>query len=298
MKNRDKIAKYAYTSSVFYRDLIGYKEIEDDSFAFEELPYISKEMFVESRLPIEPMSYLLENSEENVITMSTSGSTGKYLQIKWNKDDYIRSMLPLWIMRKRYYGIKPDDKMCYFYTIHKTGKEEVKEVQKNNTYGFSKTDLTDERLLEIYKKIENYKPKWMLLQPSTAMMLVDTAEKHGLSQLDSVEYIELSGEMLSEKLKCRLNKFFKCSIANQYGSYEFNSIAYEFQIIQKGIDMFQVRMCIDGMSETEEIKRIFETNILEERLKNATYEYSFSKEYLNDAFGDKLMYFRREDREH
>ncbi|MBQ3546524.1 MAG: phenylacetate--CoA ligase family protein [Lachnospiraceae bacterium] len=414
MNKHERIAQYAYEKSLFYRENIEYTESkESENVEFEKLPIVSKDDIVESGFPISPIEYMMKGNKD-AIKVSTSGSTGKILTIDWNKKDFLMSMTPLWNLRRKYYGINTWDRMCYFYTIRFLGSKEMMETEDRNTLGFSKTSLNDERLKEIYMKMTDYKPKWLLLQPSTAKMLINTALKYELSPIDTVEYIEFTGEMLTDELRRKVKDFFDCKIANQYGSYEFNSIAYEcpygnmhimsenvyvevmgedgivhkigdcnnddesekdliitslinkrtpfirynigdrgkvtnkieckcgnhspiikltvgrshnyaecedgtrlnayifpraienvncvlddvikqFQVIQRGINDFLVRLYVDDMSETNAIKEVFERNILEEALKNARYEYSFESEYIKDIKGDKLMYFRKEE---
>lgn len=407
MNRRDKIAKYAYDKSVFYRDYVKRNNDEDEAeFDFKKLPVICKDDIVDSHVPLQPVEYLLQDDDrnDNVIKMSTSGSTGKVLVIHWNKEDFLKSMTPLWFLRKKYYGIRANDRMCYFYTIRKIGTAEMSEFEERSTLGFSKTSLDDERLKNVYERMMEYRPVWLLLQPSTAQMLLNTAKKYGFPAIDSLRYIELSGEMLTDGLRDRLTEFFGCSVANQYGSYEFNSIAYEcpygnmhvmssnvyvevmnensedsgesegefvitslmnrrnpfiryrigdrgrmhgglncpcgnhnpvidltvgrshnyvecedgtqvnayifpravdninyllddvvkqFQVIQRGINDFLIRMYIDDRSQMQAIKEIFEENILDEALNKAKFEYCFESGYIKDEYGDKLMYFRR-----
>lgn len=407
MNRRDKMAEYAYEKSVFYRDYIRQNNQEDNEFNFEKLSVICKDDIVDSHVPLEPVEYLLQDDEltDNIIKMSTSGSTGKMLKINWNKEDFYKSMTPLWVLRKKYYGINTDDRMCYFYTIRKMGTEELMEYEEKNTLGFSKTSLNDERLKGIYERILEYQPIWLLLQPSTAQMLLNTIKKYNLPKVDTLKYIELSGELLTQGLRKRLTESFECRVANQYGSYEFNSIAYEcpcgnmhvmasnvyvevlnensevvedtegelvitsltnrrnpfirykigdkgkimsgqncpcknhnpiidltvgrshdyaecedgtrvnayvflravdtincllddvvkqFQVIQRGINDFLVRMYIDDKSMIEKIKEIFDESILDDALKKAKFEYQFEDEYIKDEGRDKLMYFRKE----
>lgn len=407
MNRRDKMAEYAYERSVFYRDYVRQNNEEDNEFNFEKLSIICKDDIVDSHVPLEPVEYLLQDDEltDNIIKMSTSGSTGKMLKINWNKEDFYKSMTPLWMLRKKYYGINTDDRMCYFYTIRKMGTEELMEYEEKNTLGFSKTSLNDERLKGIYERILEYQPVWLLLQPSTAQMLLNTIKKYNLPKVDTLKYIELSGELLTEGFRNRLTEFFGCRVANQYGSYEFNSIAYEcpygnmhvmasnvyvevlnensevvedtegelvitsltnkrnpfiryrigdkgkimrgqncpcknhnpiidltvgrshdyaecedgtrvnsyvflravdtincllddvvkqFQVIQRGINDFLVRMYIDDKSMIEKIKEIFDESILDDALKKAKFEYCFEDEYIKDEGRDKLMYFRKE----
>jgi len=50
---------------------------------------------------------------------------------------------------------------------------------------------------------------------------------YGLPRIESVQYIEFSGEILTEAVRESVRKHFGCRMANQYGANEFNSIAYE-----------------------------------------------------------------------
>lgn len=395
-------AKYAYENSVFYRDYILQEKGGSycpDNVIFEDLPVIEKEDIVNSRVPLLPIQYMLSPSDEQVITLVTSGSSGKMLNIEWNRSDYYRSMTQLWYLRKKYYHISPNDRLCFFYTLRQLGTEETMSYRRGNSIGFSKTALTRPRLREIYETMAEYRPAWLLMQPSMAELLLDAMEYYELPGIDSIRYIEFSGEMLGERLKKRVKETFHCDVANQYGSYEFNSIAYEcpfgrmhvmhtnvyvenpeekdgegefvitsltnrrnplirykigdrgrllnhvdcpcrnihpvieltagrsydfidcadgsrisayifvraidnvnavledvvvqFQVVQRNINDFLVRMYIDEFKKIPAIKEIFEENILEEALKDARYEYSFETEYLNDEQSGKLKYFRK-----
>lgn len=163
---------------------------------------------------------------EKMIYVRTSGSTGKYLDIYWKRDDYIRSMLPLWMLRKRYYNINPSDKVCYFFTTYEM-ENQKDYYYKNSELCFNKAKLSIEELREVYKRMEDFKPKWLLLQPSIAILLCQCMDEYNLEPIESICYIEMSGELLTDEVRKIVKKHFKCDIANQYGANEMNSIAYE-----------------------------------------------------------------------
>lgn len=198
--------------------------------------------------PILDRTWLLQNSQSvlspqghalfyqnKLMHGRTSGSTGTYMDIYWKPEDYKKSMLGLWWYRYHYYGILPKDKLCYFFTIQKDNDkmgeqiqgENREEIKKETELGFSKSNLTKERIHEIYEKMREFQPKWLLLQPSIALLLCECMDYYNLKSLDSVSYIELSGEMLTDKVRNEIRRHFHCAIANQYGANEFNSIAYE-----------------------------------------------------------------------
>ena len=170
------------------------------------------------------------NQENKVIKVNTSGSTGKFMTVNWDKNNMKKSMLSLWTYRYKYYGIKTTDKLCYFYTVGnvKESIENLKEFEQNGKLlGFSKSNLNNERLLKIYNKICDFKPIWMNLQPSIAVLLAEYIIKNKLAKISSLKYIELIGEMLFDNIRKKIKEAFGCVIANQYGCYEANSIAFE-----------------------------------------------------------------------
>lgn len=227
MNQLNKMINHAYKNSFLYQQMKPNVPIEDETFEILNLPIIQKkDMF--GSTPVETIEYLFGRiPEEDVFHMSTSGSTGICLPILWHKNDYIRSMMPLWMLRKKFYNINPHDKVCYFYTMREGGDTDLAYDYKDQTLGFSKCGLDENRIYEIYQKMLEYGPKWMMLQPSIVELLLESAKKHGFPPIKELEYIEFSGEILFDDLRERVKEFFGCKVSNQYGSYEFNSIAFE-----------------------------------------------------------------------
>lgn len=227
MDSLTKIINHAYKNSMLYQQKKPVQWRESKEPDITELPIIQKQDLFH-KVPVEIMDYVMGRiPEEDVVQMSTSGSTGICLPVLWHKNDYQRSMLPLWMLRKKYYHISPNDKLCYFYTIRESGDSDLAYEYRNQTLGFSKCSLDEKRIYKIYQMILDFGPKWMLLQPSMAELLLETAQKHNLPPVKELEYIEFSGEMLFNELRERVKQFFGCQISNQYGSNEINSIALE-----------------------------------------------------------------------
>ncbi|MBQ4069322.1 MAG: phenylacetate--CoA ligase family protein [Lachnospiraceae bacterium] len=218
--------KRAYSSVPMYVELTGDLDINLDNITeIKELPTITKEEVVkqDSIIAADSIPLLYGNK---LIVKKTSGSTGKYMDVFWKNKDYVKSMLPLWLMRKRMYNISPDDRMCFFYTMMEMGKEQDTYMNKSQL-GFSKSRLDDENLHRVYKKMKEFEPKWLLLQPSIGALLCEYMDKYNEKAIESIEYIEMSGEILSESVRAEVERHFRCNVVNQYGANEFNSIAYE-----------------------------------------------------------------------
>ena len=188
---------------------------------------LEKDDLAGDSLKLMPPQYLPLLYRGELLRNDTSGSTGKCLEVYWKKEDYMRSMYSLWFYRKKFYGINPWDKRCRFYTLYRVGSEEEKSRQTNNSLEFSKSNLTGERLLEIYDEMLEYQPVWMILQPCIAELLCMIKQKNDLPEIDSLRYIEMTGEELTNSLKDKIKSTFHCQVANQYGANEVNSIAYE-----------------------------------------------------------------------
>ncbi|MBD5135394.1 MAG: phenylacetate--CoA ligase [Lachnospiraceae bacterium] len=219
-----KITEHAYTTVPLYirRDK-SFEELEE----WEDIPVLEKTEILNNPDSFYSGMFFGGESKE-IIQRHTSGTTGKYLELYWNKNDYRKSLIPVWIFRKKYYNIRPSDKMCYFYTTSNMGCRDNTEYEEEyrNVKGFSKNNLNHQRMLEIYAEIIKYNPVWLFIQPSMASLLCDAAEETGMG-IDALKYVEFTGEMLTKDVRKRVEDIFGCKTANHYGCNEVNTIAFE-----------------------------------------------------------------------
>lgn len=222
MNDVQEIADYAYKNVPLYQKIAKEKEIKD--YYFEELPFVTKDTYVNAEVPYLSAEYVKKYVCNQLMNGKTSGSTGKITQIYWDIAEEKKSLLELWLYRKKYYDISPQDKMCYFFPINEKGPDAI---ENNTSLGVSKSVLFNGKLSDAYSVILQYDPVWMVLQPSIAWMLLNLVRKEDLGIPKSLRYIELTGEYLEESIRKELMEGFQCQIANQYGIREVNSIAYE-----------------------------------------------------------------------
>lgn len=116
------IAKYAFASSPFYKDLyrdagLSSKDL-DDAQVFEHLPIVEKSdirqfssMF---RVPGSP--------ESDALPSTTGGSTGEPLQVLHDKRAPVAAM---WWRAYRWWDISPGDNSAYIYRQSRTGIQEA-----------------------------------------------------------------------------------------------------------------------------------------------------------------------------
>jgi Coenzyme F390 synthetase len=221
----NNIIYYAKNNVPFYQEY-------DDVFDKAQTPLITKNIVFNRTSDLIADDYKYFPLSDKLVIRRTSGSTGEYMKIHWDIRHNIKSHMELWFLRKKYYNIHPKDKYCYFYTTYYTANSIMEEkdimISSNNrSIGFSKNSLTDDRLKEIYLKILDFSPKYILGQPSMLLLLAKCKKDYDLPDINSLVYIELTGEMLFDYARKEIMSTFNCIVANQYGCNEANSIAYE-----------------------------------------------------------------------
>ena len=156
----------------------------------------------------------------------TSGSTGISLEAFSTDAESAGQLFSLWLYRRKYYGINTDAKFCFFFTL-RDHYGQTKYDEQKNYLGISKELLQREKLDEIFGRIYAFQPKWLLLQPSIAMILARYIYETGAEVPGSLTYIELSGEMVTDRQRRFIESAFGAVTASQYGCNEIGTIAYE-----------------------------------------------------------------------
>ncbi len=224
LNNNQSLQKMLYHT---YKTVPFYQYMIDDTLAFntmeiDKLPIVDKELIVKSGDSMLSSQYIGKYIANRLKCTRTSGSSGILHEIYWDDADEKRSLKSLWLLRRKYYGISPRQKLCYFFP---SDIELEKYMENEHVLAVSRSVLYDGSLEEAYQKIKQYKPEWMILQPSIALLLCNLAEKYGI--WENLVYIEFTGEYLELPLRDRVETVFGCKTANQYGTKEVNSIAYE-----------------------------------------------------------------------
>ena len=232
-----------YNKVILYREK--YENIDmTGNITIDKLPLISKLDVARNGLNVISDEYYVKMCSNQLKSFRTSGSTGESCEIYWDKSDDLQSMIELFLLRKKYYGIMPSDKMCYFYPSDVDGIDDF--YYEKGTFGISKACLYNNNINNAYKKILDYNPVWMILQPSIALYLCEIICEKNYAIPSNLKYIELTGEYLSEEARKNIQSIFQCNIANQYGMKEFNSIAYECP--------YGVMHCMENNVYSEEVK--------------------------------------------
>lgn len=217
------LLKYAYDCTEFYKEKYAGIDLDGD---WGNIPVASKGEIAHGGISVISSKYFSRLGGPGMITDVTSGSTGECLEVHIAEAEQKKSLLSLWLYRKKYYGIDTRSRLCYFYTFRDGRGEAFFEYRKNGL-GFSKSRLREEHLEEICNQMYDFEPEWLLLQPGVAMVLARYLFENGLEPIPGVRYIELTGEMFSEEQRKFISRAFDAPVASQYGCNEVGTIAYE-----------------------------------------------------------------------
>ncbi len=237
MGQKEKIAQHAYETVPYYRELLKHNGLDISNIDFEKqwaiLPLAHKKDVITNSVSMISEEYLGRYAMEQLVKMHTSGTTGLCLDIYWDKMDYAKSLLPLWLQRWHKGGIRTKDKSCFFCTTIDQNKDYI---IHDNSIIFSKQDLSEEKLIFMWNEILKYQPKWILGQPSVLTVLSNVVEKYNLSTCKSLRYIELTGEMTLAGQETRFETIFGCPVKCHYGTMEVSTIGYEANGLYKLFD--------------------------------------------------------------
>ena len=187
---------------------------------FRNIPILTRSQLINNREIILHRDFKNLN-RKNLIFQRTSGSTGQFVEILWKPQDYWRSTKCLWKKRKEWYGVSALDKKCTFFTTNHSN-EKVRIVK--NSMEFSSYFLADTDLEKYYEQMNAFKPQWLMLSPSIALILQQFCQKKNLLLPKSVKYIELFGENVSEAIYSLIREYFSVPVSIMYGAKEVNGI--------------------------------------------------------------------------
>lgn len=174
-------------------------------------------------------------SRGSFLKIRSSGSSGKIVEVLWDKNDYISSNLCLWRLRKKYYYISISDFYLTFHSLIYSGSQvrdinETSVVKQNNYLSISKLSVTESNVEKIINYLFNHPIKWILTQPSMLLILMKLLKQKKMEAktvFPQLQYIELNGEMVFDSEKRMFEGYFNVPIANLYGASEVNGIAFQ-----------------------------------------------------------------------
>lgn len=229
MTKLNDIINYVSNNNDFYKKKCTKGTNEKNKIDY--FPILTRENLQKNRYNMFSNSYKSKYYYSELKKQSSSGSSGVPITVYWDYKDYYLSMLPLWRKRLEYYGIKPSDRFITFtlnaYNVKNTNEIYFLKVNSNMLMINVSLICEDYSYQKIISIINDFKPKWLYIQPYVLEKILNEYKKNNLKAPESLSYIESVGEILRKDLKNEVQSYFNIKVANLYGSEEMNGIAYE-----------------------------------------------------------------------
>lgn len=158
----------------------------------------------------------------------TSGSTGIPLLIYKTQGEIFAQVHHLWKYRKETAEILPSDRYIRTHISERNGKNVKMDKIIRDRYflSFNIVLVDDVSLMEYYLSFVDFEPKWILSGLSFMLLFSEFIVRHNLI-IPHIEYIELTGEYVSQEQEDYLRSIWKCIVVNHYGCREAYAIALE-----------------------------------------------------------------------
>jgi len=249
------LLRYAKKNVPYYKNLLEDIDLKNlDVEEFRKIPFLDKKKIKDNFDEIISEEYERSDLKHN----STSGSTGERLEFykdmkKIKKGDHLRPAtdlrswewagIELWDRKIKLWGLHPDIPRSLDL------KEKLSDWLKNRKF-LSAYDMKEETMEKYRKKINNYRPKLIISQPSVMYTFSNYLNSSGL-EIHRPKAITLSAETLYPYQRKVIKDVFDCEIFNRYGSREFGDIAHECEY-HNGLHVYSERVYLEVIDEEGE----------------------------------------------
>lgn len=164
-----------------------------------------------------------KRNTNNEIFVPTSGTTGMPLNILKTNKENITQLKSIWNVRYNDFDILPNSRILRF--AFRDCDDPV--TLEHNYLIINIFKMNIETIYEINKKIEDFKPIFIMATPSVICEYIELSRYVNMTAVNSVKYIEVMGELLFDYQKKYIYDYFKCVPRNHYGCAEIWGIAQE-----------------------------------------------------------------------
>lgn len=226
-----EIISYAYKYSSYYREIFKKNDINPKKInSLKDLKKIPISKKIEIRKNSEkvyskeylPYFSVLKRMPSFIYMRSTSGTTGNPFKIYFDEQSklildaiYARALVEV--------GYNPFKQLFYFWWQQPKKKEIYNFLGLFRKF-FVPSTLTFKQQLSLMNKV---KPEYIYYYPSHLYFISRLIKNENIELTFNPRLIITHAEILEEKMRKRIEETFNVLVFDQYGSNEFNRIAYE-----------------------------------------------------------------------
>ncbi len=231
------VVEYASQHVQYYHE--SFKKNICDTYSITDIEDLTKiPMLDKNALQLEHDNLISDEYQrypkiERIQVKRTIGNDGSFFRIYTDRNSNKKSEELISKLRNELYGIRPDDRLCTFFTTQYIGNklrsiDESHDECSDNQLSLFMLGMEHERIIEMCRKIREFAPKWMIIKPSTALIIADVMQNENIAPFDELEFIELSGEYVSECARKKIEAVFGGRTIIRYSCSISENIAYEY----------------------------------------------------------------------
>jgi len=235
-ENKIKEIQFNYLKDILiysYENIKYYKKIFNESnfnpYKFSDFSEIEKIPILDTEKIIDNINILTPDNipKRDLLMIATGGSTGTPKRIYQDMDCKRIEKAFIYNIYERL-GYKLGDKIVLFSSRPDYADGFFKNDYFENKLHLSYVKINQKNIVEVVKKINEFKPKFLQVVPSVGYLFIKLMEKNKL-------YFDIKGIFCgSEKLfnfqRDYFKSFFNCKLMSWYGLSEYCSLAAECEI--------------------------------------------------------------------
>ncbi len=216
-----KLVKYAFENSPFYREL--YKEIDIESIKtvedLKKLPVLEKETIRDN------IAAMYTIPESSAIVSHSLDSAGIPLKFLFTKEDMQKHMAFLDFFKKQHGVINLEMKRASFSSNRFIPKRQQKKVFWRDNYSskqrlYSSYYCNEKNAVFFVENLDEYKPDFIDGLPSALYEVAKYINRHRLILSFQPIAVFSSAETLTEQHRREIEMAFNCPVRNHYASAE------------------------------------------------------------------------------
>ena len=224
-----QLLAHAYESCSYYTRLLDERGLKPGDFKRPEdlalLPVLTKHLVYENTDNI--LSSRFRRSDLKKFT--SGGTTGQQTTMFIDPESFNIKLASAWRFES-WMGKSPCDKLAVFWPPAMDLEEspKLRTIIKNRyilrNLIFNIGAASHDKMLEFYKELVAFKPKYLKVFPSPMMAFVDLLRANSLP-VPKMDGIMSTGEPLYDDIRAFLESAFQCEVIDMYGSREVGHTA-------------------------------------------------------------------------
>lgn len=244
----ENLQKFKELERLSRRDLLAYQEREISSIVsharkselwrerLQNLPETVTKEELQKITPLtkaelrESFSRLSVPGEKTLQEGTTSGSTGVAVRVKLSAEHQASNFAAQWLGRS-WYGVSIGDPGVWVWgrPIYSWKKRAIvtAKARLNNLLLLQIFDLSEETVASWWRQVKQFRPVYLYGYASALDRLAEYIEASNATVDFPVKLVCTTAEVLYDFQRQRLARVFRAPVANEYGSTETGSIAFE-----------------------------------------------------------------------